>query len=289
VVTSVPPIDPLLTAALEVGIPVHDLPSRFDPSRIVTVDGTLNVRDLGGIDTADGRSVRRGLLVRSDHLNEVTELGLDQMRALNLRYVYDFRLPIERERQPSRLPETVKVELLATGDLSTAEAMIAKIPAMLSGAEPIAPATWWDDNYIDMLDRAQPMFVALVRSLTDPSDSVSAVPGTSAMFHCTGGKDRTGMAAALILGVLGVTDDDIVDDFLTTNVLRTPKRLPVWQPQFEAAGIAISDALPILGVTRSGITTALTHIAQQGGAEAYLIDGGVEPAAINRLRALLVD
>jgi protein-tyrosine phosphatase len=278
-----------MTTALEVGIPVHDLPIHFDLSRSVEIDGTLNVRDLGGLVTTSGRAIKRGVLLRSDHLNEVTDLGLDQLKALNLRYVYDFRLPVERERQPSNLPDNVKVELLATGDLSVAESMIAQIPAMLTGAQPIAPSTWWDENYVDMFERAHPMFSGLISALTDSTDSVFSNPGTSAMFHCTGGKDRTGMASALILDLLGVDHQTIIDDFLMTNVTRTPARLPHWSPQFTAAGIAVADALPILGVTRSGITTALAHITKRGGAAAYLLDGGVEPERIDRLRALMLD
>jgi protein-tyrosine phosphatase len=278
----------LMTTALNVGIPAHDLPKHLDLTRSVAIDGTLNVRDLGGLTTMTGQTIRRGVLFRSDHLNEVTDVGLDQMRSLNLRYVYDFRLPVERERQPSNLPNNVRVELLATGDLSAAESMIAQIPAMLTGAQPIAPATWWDDNYVDMLERSHPMFSGLVRALTNSTDSVFSQPGTSAVFHCTGGKDRTGMASALILDALGVHHETIIDDFLMTNVYRTPARLPHWAPQFTAAGIAVGEALPILGVTRSGITTALAHITKRGGAEAYLLDGGVTPEGIDRLRSVML-
>ncbi len=278
----------LINAARVIGIPAHDLPRRFDATRSVAIEGTMNVRDVGGLVTMSGATVTRGVLFRSDHLNEVTDAGVEHMRSLNLRYVYDFRLPIERERQPSRLPDNVRVDLLATGDLSAAESMIAQIPAMLTGAQPIAPATWWDDNYVDMLERAHPMFSGLICALTDSTDSVCSKPGTSAMFHCTGGKDRTGMATAIILDVLGVEHDSIIDDFLMTNVMRTPGRLPHWAPQLAAAGIAVQDALPILGVTRSGITTALAHLTKQGGAEAYLLDSGVTTEHLERLRAVML-
>ncbi len=282
---------PLISAALEVGVPRYDLPSTVDPTRFVDLDGALNARDVGGLRNKDGESIRRNTLLRTDHLNDITDAGLARMTSLGLRYVYDFRLPVERERQPSRLPEGVKVELLATGDLSVAEAMVAKIPAMLTGEEPIAAADWWDANYIDMLQRAHPMFSQLVMSLTDPLDSLAVPQGSSpvsALYHCTGGKDRTGMATALILDVLGVDHELIVDDFLTTNVQRTPKRLPFWQPQFLAAGITTAQALPILGVTRSGIETALGYIAEQGGAEAYLKEAGVPAERFEALRATLL-
>jgi protein-tyrosine phosphatase len=270
----------LLERARTAGVPSTDLPTSVAVDRYIGISGTHNFRELGGIAVADGSVVKSGVLFRSDHLNEVTDLGLTELEALNLHRVYDFRLPLEQTKQPSRLPAGVPVTHLATGDLSAAEAMVTLIPKMLSGAEPIAPATWWDDNYVDMLSRAKDMFVTLSKGLASPD-------GVPAMFHCTGGKDRTGMASMVLLQTLGASDEDIVDDFLATNVFRTPVRLPHWQPQFESAGITQAQAMPILGVTRSGIESALRELKRLGGAEQYLRDGGMSNAELAQLRANL--
>jgi protein-tyrosine phosphatase len=270
----------LIAAAAAAGVPLVDLPSQVNVDRYIGINGTFNFRELGGIGVSNG-VIKHDVLFRSDHLNEVTDSGLASIAALGLRQVYDFRLPIERERQPSRLPDDVGVTLLATGDLSAAEAMVAKIPNMLSGVEPIAPASWWDDNYVDLLGRGKEMLVALVAGIAQ-SD------GVPALYHCTGGKDRTGMASMIILHALGASDEDIVDDFLATNVFRTPKRLPFWAPKFAEAGITKAQAMPILGVTRSGIMAALAELNRLGGAQQYLSDGGLTAETLTQLRTNLV-
>jgi protein-tyrosine phosphatase len=270
----------LLDQARAAGVPSHDLPIHVHPERLLPLEGSLNFRELGGI-AVEGGVVRSGVLFRSDHLNELTDTDRQTVSELTLRGVYDFRLPLEQERQPSKLPEGIPTQLLSTGDMAQSEAMVTMIPLMLTGQEPIAPATWWDDNYIDMLTRARPMFVALMQGLAQDD-------GVPALYHCTGGKDRTGLATMIILDLLGASRDDIIDDFLATNVFRTPRRLPHWQPQFEAAGISAADALPILGVTRSGIITALGELERLGGAERYLLDAGMTIEELNRFRTATV-
>jgi protein-tyrosine phosphatase len=270
----------LLDQARAAGVPSHDLPIHVHPERLLPLEGSLNFRELGGI-AVEGGVVRSGVLFRSDHLNELTDTDRQTVSELTLRGVYDFRLPLEQERQPSKLPQGIPTHLLSTGDMAQSEAMVTMIPLMLTGQEPIAPATWWDDNYIDMLTRARPMFVALMQGLAQDD-------GVPALYHCTGGKDRTGLATMIILDLLGASRDDIIDDFLATNVFRTPRRLPHWQPQFEAAGISAADALPILGVTRSGIITALGELERLGGAERYLLDAGMTIEELNRFRTATV-
>jgi protein-tyrosine phosphatase len=270
----------LLEAARQAGVPEVDLPAAVYPERLLPNEGSLNFRELGGIPVAGGE-VRRGVLFRSDHLNELTDADRTRIAALGLRRVYDFRIPMEQERQPSRLPEGIPVSHLAMGDLDTAEAMINKIPSMLMGKEPMAPATWWDENYVDMLSRSKDMFVALAKGL-------AASDGVPALYHCTGGKDRTGMASLIVLDLLGATQDAIVDDFLATNVFRTPRRLPHWAPHLEQAGLELSSAMPILGVTRSGITTAHGELQRLGGARQYLLDGGMRADELVQLQRNLV-
>jgi protein-tyrosine phosphatase len=270
----------LIAQAAGVGVPTHDLPSAVAVERRIEIDGSLNFRELGGI-AVSGGTIRNGVLFRSDHLNDVTPAGLSALTDLGLQRVFDFRLPLEQERQPSKLPAGLPVTNLATGDLAVAEAMVAKIPAMLTGQEPIAPATFWDENYVEMLNRSASMFTDLVRGL-------ASTDGVPALFHCTGGKDRTGMAAMIILQALGASDEDIIDDFLATNVWRTPMRLPYWKPQFESSGITTAQAMPILGVTRSGITAALHELHRQGGAQAYLRANGVTGLELEQLYDNLV-
>ena len=81
------------------GMPPHVM------ARHVPLDGAANFRDLGGYATEDGRSVRWGMLYRSDHLGDLTDRDLDYLRGLGIRLVCDFRGDEEVESHPDRLPE----------------------------------------------------------------------------------------------------------------------------------------------------------------------------------------
>ena len=271
--------------ALEQGIAEDDLPTHAPVAgRHVPLQGAYNVRDVGAIAGPPGTHVRSGLLFRSDHLNELTDDDLDVLTRLGLQTVYDFRLDSEVERQPSRVaPGIERVVRLAAADGDGLDVgMVEVVRDMLAGRRPLPPSGFWDENYRTMLANARAMFVGFAAGLAS-----GALP---ALYHCTGGKDRTGIATALVLELLGVEGDAIVDDFLLTNVYRTPHRVVALRDGFIAAGVNVADAIPVLGVTRSAISVARTTIATEyGGAERYLVDGGLDPDLPQVLRNLLLE
>ena len=259
-------------------------PDLLIDGRRVPFAGAHNFRDLGGYIGYGGRPVRYGRVFRSDHLNTLTDADLDLFETLGIQVVHDFRLEKERERQPSRYPPNApEVLILATSDTTNInETLIDVVMDMLAGRRPMAPPTFWEENYIDLVDNGRPMFVKLFASIAD----LDRLP---TMFHCTGGKDRTGIAAALLLRMLGVDETTIVNDFLLTNTYRTPQRLEALRPQFRALGITDEQVMPILGVTEAALRTALSRIdGPYGGPERYLIDAGLDPAVPARLRQLLL-
>ncbi len=282
-----PPVADLHAFARSQGIPDRDLPVHVPAvGRRLPLEGAYNFRDIGGYRTSDGRHVASGRVFRSDHLNELTDSDRKMIRALNIVAAYDFRLASEIERQPSRWfnaeePNRFPVVQLSVGDLGIDESIIDTVRDMMAGKITPPPATFWDENYLDIVVRARPMFTALLRGLSED--------GTPAVFHCTGGKDRTGVSAALLLSILGVDRDIILDDFLLTNLYRTPFRLQTLRPGFVEADIDIDAVVPIIGVSRSALVGALNSIElDHGGVEQYLIDGGLSPAHIDNLRATLV-
>lgn len=281
-------IDPaeLYERARRVGIPEADLPRQSPhPQRRLPLEGGLNFRDMGGYPTTDGGTTRWGVLYRSDHLNTLTDGDVAHLDSLGLQRVHDFRLQKERDRQPSRLPDGVEVRHLAAVDLGLDETMVDVVQDVLAGRRPLPPPTFWDDNYEDMVERARPMFSALINSITD--DDGSGIPS---LFHCTGGKDRTGLAGVLVLELAGVDRATAIDDFLLTNMYRTPVRAEALREQLAAVGVSVADALPILGVTRSAIERALSSIdGRHGGVEAYTVGSGARPDARDAIRRVLVE
>ena len=275
----------LLDFAKAVGIPDVDLPTTLPEQwRRVSLSGGYNFRDSGGYPGLDGRTVKTGMIWRSDHMNDLTDDDLEVIEGLDIKVVQDFRIDLEVERQPSRLPgnNTPQVIRLVMGDVTGSESAIQIIADVMAGTHPVPPADFWDHNYLDMLDRGRHMFVGLFDSLANRSSLPS-------LYHCTGGKDRTGIATVLLHAVLGVDRDVSVNDFLFTNLYRTPFRAAGLASTFKANGVDPVAMLPILGVCRSAINAALHAIdTTYGGPERYLIDGGLAPGSLDDLRAHLL-
>lgn len=272
--------------ALSRGILRNDLPTSAPTfERLVRLDGNHNFRDAGGYVGLEGRTMRQGLVFRSDHLADLSDADIRRVTNLEIRVVHDFRLASERARQPSRLPDGPSspiVELLATADVvGLDESMIEVVRDMLAGRRALPSPTFWEANYLEMVTNAQRMLVGFVRSITGANHLPS-------LHHCTGGKDRTGVSTALLHRLLGVADNDIFDDFLLTNLYRTPFRIDALRSGLAANGIDVVDAIPILGVTRQPLGGVLQYWEDNGGAEAYALDGGATRDEIDRLRRLLL-
>ena len=172
-----------------------------DPSRSVILAGAFNFRDLGGYDAIDGRSVRWRALFRSDSLDQLTLDDVDSLRPLGLRTVIDLR---------------GSGEVDAGGSFPVADYPVTlhHLPVMDREWDPAAAelgtaSEFLHAQYTTMLAENGARYADAIRRL--------AVPGAMpAVFHCAAGKDRTGLLAMLVLGALGVSDSDIVDDYALT-------------------------------------------------------------------------
>ena len=169
--------------------------------RHIALDGLVNFRDLGGYRAADGRTVRWGRLFRSDNLGKLR--GHDEFRALGIRTVVDLRYPWEIARR-GRVDES----LVATYHNLSIEHRTYDQAGL--GPE-VDPARYLADRYAEVIEDGQ----AELRQLLDVIVDEENVP---VVFHCAAGKDRTGIVAALILALLGVSDEDIVADFALTSL-----------------------------------------------------------------------
>ena len=246
----------------------HDSPQS---DRFLPLTGTLNTRDLGGLPTAGGRLTKPGRFLRSDGPLNLTDADLDLLASLPLTTVVDLRQAHELERDPSRLVGRSGV------DLHNVE-IWGRIDA--SGAE--KPADKYDITafYIAALDHAGPAFVHVIELLTD-------APGTS-MFHCTAGKDRTGLVAALILESVGVGRDDIIEDFALTEDRIEPLRLRLLDDA-EKHGVPREQFQRLLGATPDLLVPALAHLDQvHGGAVNYLVSNGLSDGTLAALRSKLL-
>jgi protein-tyrosine phosphatase len=253
--------------------------------RLVALDGTLNFRDLGGYTGLGGRTVRWGLVFRSDALHELSERDLDVIRNLDLRAVYDLRKSIERERQPTAIPADHghRAVHLVVGDDPDDTNQPDTLDMILSGELKEADDQFVIDAYIGMLQEGAPTFGRLLTHLTEDD-------GLPALFHCAAGKDRTGIAAALLLSVLGVDEDVILDDYELSTHYRSNRRIEALRPQLEAAGVDVEKVRPFLSARRPVLEATLRHLDDaHGGVEPYLTGpAGMSSATLDGLRDLLL-
>lgn len=250
--------------------------------RHIPLEGNLNLRDLGGYQSGDGRRVRTGCLFRSDELHRLTDADLEVLRDLGIRVVVDLRNEQERAVRPSRLPHGVDVRERTSpwsgGDLRTTEELI------VAGELPVRDDDIFAGIYVDLLERLTPELRAILELAVD-------APTRPLLFHCAAGKDRTGIAAAVLLGVLGVTDDAILDDYELTSTYWGARRLEALAPVMAEHGIAEERVRPLVEARRPVLAATLDHLHERwGGFEGYAGDQlGVAADLPDRLRqALLV-
>lgn len=256
------------------------LPAADEPGQRVPVGGTLNFRELGGYVTADGRTVRRGSVFRSDHLNEVTDDGLDLIERLGIRTVVDLRFGNERQRQPSRLPADVAV-IHAHPDGMEAANQSGFLEMIASGEIRRYLAEEAAADYRQMMQQGASLVLEVLRTVAEPDRQ-------PVLFHCTAGKDRTGLAAAMLLRVLGVPDATIMHDYLLTNRHRALHRLAEMAPKVQAYGVSIDDVRGMFVANRLALEAALDEVDRRGGTEAFLLAHGLAADIPQRLRQSLL-
>ena len=176
------------------------------PDEAVAVDGAPNFRDIGGYETSDGRRVRFGRFFRSGMLAGVTDEGVATLDALGIQVVVDLRTQVEVDAfGPDRLPDDTRVVQIRVPSAG-ADPMVAK--ALKTGHFPYLPNLISVNRAYITDDAAR--FGELLTLLADPAN----VP---AVIHCLGGKDRTGVSAALLLTILGVPWPTVRNDYLLSN------------------------------------------------------------------------
>ena len=176
------------------------------PLRRLELERAWNFRDLGGYRARDGRAVRWRRLFRADGLDRLTEADLRQIETLGLRTVIDLRTEDEVAR--GRLAPTAGEP--AWHHLP----MLDVLPPRRSTRPGPGPA-YVADQYLAMTASAAGSVAAFLELVCTPD----AYP---LVFHCFAGKDRTGILTALVLGLLGVADADIVEDYALSRAAMHP-------------------------------------------------------------------
>ncbi|MBV2154704.1 tyrosine-protein phosphatase [Kitasatospora sp. SUK 42] len=231
--------------------------------RTLAWDGCLNVRDLGGLPTDSGRPTASGAIVRADNLDRLTAEGWDTLLDHGVRTVVDLR-NIEEYKPLLPLPEDVDLVRVPLDELA-------------------GPAWWEAHGRLDgtplalrpYLDHCPHAAAALVTAIAD------ARPG-GVVVHCGAGRDRTGLAALLLLALAGVDRAAIIEDYLLSG--------PNIRPLYGMLGLPdpyrrIDAALAEAGTTAEA---ALADTLDTLDPATYLLAAGVSPERIAAVRSRLL-
>lgn len=241
--------------------------------RSISFDLVFNVRDLGGLPTESGGFTRTGVLYRADGVQRLAGADLDRARALRLETVIDLRTLGEIERS-GRFP-------------------VEDYPLRWHSL-PILERMWSDDDLTPTNGAAEFLRNAYLSMLEQGGASLARIveivaEGSTVLFHCAAGKDRTGVTAAVLLGLLGVPAAEIIDDYHATAgaMAAFVNWLSVTYP--EAIDAMTSQPPEYLEAPPAAMAGFLAAVDERfGSMEGYVTGIGVSAATIDQLRAALV-
>ena len=242
---------------------------------ISTLTGVGNFRDFGGWPTHDGRTVH-GQLFRSAHFGGVALEEVAALDALGVQFMVDLRRPDERAHTPNRWAPTVTLVRDPSPDATEGAGGPGGV------GRPVMQATYaripLDPRFIGLLGD-------LFRAL--------AAEGGPVIIHCSAGKDRTGVACALLLATLGVDRASILQDYLATNAaIDRVERARLARADLEPVHGPLSDELidQVIGVEAAYLQASFDAIAREHGSVAGYVERvlGVTPAISRTLQSRLL-
>jgi protein-tyrosine phosphatase len=239
--------------------------------RLIELEGAVNFRDLGGYDTVNGRRTRWRVLFRADGLGELSEADLGVMRELGIRTVIDLRSGDELER--SRF------------NVDAHPVSFHHFPFI----DELPDADSWDrrpgllgSQYKEMLDEATPQIVSALAALVAPG----AFP---AVFHCTAGKDRTGLLSAIVLSLVGVPEATVVADYALSGEAMERLRAKLMRKYPDGKDV-IASLDEVFSADPSNMVGLFEHLHQRyGSMEDYASTIGVPRDSVDRLRGVLLE
>ncbi len=251
--------------------------------RFVQLPTAVNLRDIGGYRTLDGRQVRSGLVYRAGSLADLSIADQQGLVDLGLRNVIDLRTPKELEQRPDRLPRALQpgwVHVPVYVENNSSE--FVKRMVLHRGRVDRALA----EGYCELIDRRAHVFGDILTRFSQPD-------GLPVLVHCTAGKDRTGIVVALLLLALGVPERDVVADYSFTNHHAVEIRRASDHDMSRLKRIGFSEAAiqPLVVADPDNMRSMLAHLrAHYGDIRDYLTrQAGVSAATLERLRDLLLD
>jgi protein-tyrosine phosphatase len=241
-------------------------------ARVLSLEGAHNIRDLGGLETRQNSRTVSGRFLRADSLHDLSVGAQMMLLESGLRTVIDLRSPKEFERQPNPFAnhEEIKyVNVSLFGSLFETKDANAMMPSL-------------EGIYVSALEMCQPAIRTVLETMAG-SESLT-------LFHCTAGKDRTGIIAALLLANAEVPDETIADDYALTEQLARQMLERLLDEGVED-GMERESFAKLLTAQASTMHATLGYLEGRfGGVNNYLKTGlGLEEKTVEELRSKLLE
>ncbi|HXQ19522.1 MAG TPA: tyrosine-protein phosphatase [Acidimicrobiales bacterium] len=246
-------------------------PTGTAPDRWITLEGALNFRDFGGYQTSDGRHVRWRTLFRADGLSRLTEADCAVLRSLGMATVLDLRSTTELEI--GRFP--VEAVPVSFHHLPIVEETMDPRKYRLAEGK-------LGERYEELARFGAPQIATALSIMADPASH-------PLVLHCTAGKDRTGVLAAVTLSLLGVADETIIEDYTLSSAAIEALR-ERWRAANPERGRELDEHPEVYSVAPTNISWLFGRLrAEHGSIEGYAEAAGVSPDLVDRLRATLLE
>ena len=178
---------------------------------VLPLKGAVNFRDMGGLQTSDGKYVKKGILFRAAELTGLTDEDINLLEKMNIKTIFDYRRDAEAVRKPDPpIKNAINERVPVMIDNNIAANMNAK-------DEEINRAfyeRYTKEGFLNLyktIPIQNPSYKRLMQLVKTPEKNLPLV------HHCTGGRDRTGVGAMIILMTIGVPFETVLDDYLLSN------------------------------------------------------------------------
>jgi len=251
--------------------------------RRVAMESTVNFRDLGGYKNNERRSVKWGQLFRADTLQRLTDSDYALLEQMSIKLICDLRTEAEVEKAPDNIPDDSSMEYWHTpitrGEFSFVKAM----DQIKQGDTDWLNDEFMAQGYLENLDKFPATWGDII-------NRIAMAENRPMLFHCTGGKDRTGTLTALLLLAMDVPEETVIFDHQLSNKY-IAKLLERIYANIEAQGVDPKLVVPYFTAPLLCITSMLRHLKESyGSATEYLQEqAGVSEKTLITLKDQLLD
>jgi protein-tyrosine phosphatase len=254
-----------------------------DFERRIVFDGAANFRDIGGYPTNRHKQVKWRKVFRSGNLASLTDNDHRILREIGIQSICDFRSAEEIARQPNRLPEKTSLQYLHLPIVNKTMEPTEAVTRIMKGDIGWFTQDFMVNAYIEKIEAFPDVWHLFFKYLCRRSFR-------PLLFHCTAGKDRTGVCAALILLCLGVSEKWVIHDHALSNIYNAKQTQKI-QDNLRKVGVDPEKLMDYLTAPKSAIVAVIEHINNKyGSARDYLVQKAkVKVAWIEKLEEDLLE